>query len=338
MAKTRAIIVGAGGIAAAWVPPLLKEKVDVVAVVDLRRAAAEARIATFGLKATAYDDLAEALRRHPADFLVDLTTPEAHCAVTCAGLAAGLHVIGEKPMAANMNEARRMVRTAEQTGKLYMVSQSRRWVALHDSLARTVAARRIGTLTTVNCDFFLGAHFGGFRDIMDSPLLLDMAIHHFDMARMISGKDPAGVLACEWNPPGSWYKGNVAASCTFEMTDGVIFNYRGSWCAEGCPTSWNGNWRIIGTQGTLLYENDQPVRGEIVVPKAGAFSLPRKAAKVIRSPLRHTGQHGALRELLRFLATGEVPQTECHDNIRSLAMVFAAIDSARKRRYVKIEV
>ena len=44
MAKARAIVVGAGGISGAWFPPLKAEKVDVAAVVDLRKEAAEARI------------------------------------------------------------------------------------------------------------------------------------------------------------------------------------------------------------------------------------------------------------------------------------------------------
>jgi len=54
--------------------------------------------------------------------VLDLTVPEAHCRVTCTALQASIQVIGEKPMAATMTEARRMVRAAEETGKLYMVS------------------------------------------------------------------------------------------------------------------------------------------------------------------------------------------------------------------------
>jgi len=36
----------------------------------------------------------------------------AHCKVTCTALRAGCHVIGEKPMAASMAEARKMVKTS----------------------------------------------------------------------------------------------------------------------------------------------------------------------------------------------------------------------------------
>jgi hypothetical protein len=47
--------------------------------------------------------------------------------------------------------------------------------------------------------------------------------------------------------------------------------------------------------------------------------------------------HGALREMLAFLRTGKLPQTECHDNIKSLAMVFAAIESNKKGKKIEIK-
>jgi hypothetical protein len=47
--------------------------------------------------------------------------------------------------------------------------------------------------------------------------------------------------------------------------------------------------------------------------------------------------HGALHEMLAFLRTGKVPQTECHDNIKSLAMVFAAMESSRKGKRIPVK-
>jgi len=336
VAKVRAIVVGAGSISRAWFPPLAAERVEVAAVVDLDRKRAEAAVERWHFAgAVASADLRKTLRDVPADFLVDLTTPEAHAAVTCAALRAGLHVIGEKPMAASMAEARRMVRASEAADRLYMVSQSRRWVARHEAVARTVRAGRIGTLTTLNCDFFLGAHFGGFRAEMESPLILDMAIHHFDLARMLGGVDAEAVYCDEFNPKGSWYRGDVAANAVFEMAGGVRFAYRGSWCAEGCRTSWHGNWRLIGERGTILYENDGDPRGEAVA-KAEGFDRPMRPVRLSPAAMKHTGQRGALRELLAYLRRGRMPQCECHDNIKSLAMVFAAMESSRKGRRVKV--
>ena len=337
MDTLKAVVVGAGGISNAWFPPLIKEGVGIPAVVDIIPDAAEARIKQYNLAAKAFSDVRTALRKTKPDFVVDLTIPAAHCTVTCAALKKGCHVIGEKPMAASLAEARRMVKAAGKAGKLYMVSQSRRWSAEHASLARAAREGAIGDITTINCDFYIGAHFGGFRDQMASPLILDMAIHHFDLARYFTGCDPVAVYAREFNPKGSWYKGDVAASCIFEMTNGVIFTYRGSWCAEGCHTSWNGDWRVIGSSGTLLYEKDQRPTGQVVAGPGG-FHRPLAPAVIPDVAMPSTGMHGALCEMLNYLRTGTLPQTDCKDNIKSLAMVFAAIESARKGKRIKITI
>ena len=332
MSSERVIVVGAGGIANAWFPGIVKEQLQVAAVVDLKLEAAQKRIDDFHLEgAAASDDLDKTLRDVRADFLIDLTIPDAHCDITCKALQAGLHVIGEKPMASTMEHAKRMVRASEESGRLYMVSQSRRWDTKHATIARAVASGTIGRLTSMHCDFFLAAHFGGFRDEMTSPLFLDMAIHHFDLARMLGRVDATSVYAEEFNPVGSWYKGDVNGHCLFSLSDNVRFTYRGSWCSEGCHTGWNGDWRLIGTKGTIVYHADHTIRCEVVASDEG-FVRPKQTIILPEVPVDPGGMHGGLREMLRFLRTGAKPQTECHDNIKSLAMVHAAIASARSGR------
>jgi predicted dehydrogenase len=336
MANERVIVIGAGGISNAWFPNIVKEELNVVAVVDLFVDNARKQIEKYGLKNTkAYAKLDEALATEKADFAIDLTIPDAHCEVTCAALNAGLHVIGEKPMAATMDQARKMVATSKASGKLYMVSQSRRWDANHATLAKAVADESVGKLTTLCCDFFMGVHFGGFRDEMDSPLILDMAIHHFDMARMIGRCDPVSVYAQEFNPHGSWYKGDVSGACLFEMTNGVRFWYRGSWAGEGMHTSWDGDWRLQGDRGAITYVNNV-TKAEIVAGNEG-FMRPKTALEIPRVEVAKTGMHGGLDEMLTFLRTGKTPQTEATDNIKSLAMVLAAIKSSREKRLVMID-
>jgi predicted dehydrogenase len=330
----RAVVVGAGGISGAWFPPLKAEGVDVAGIVDLDEARARSQAQKHGLDAFISTDLPATLRKVKPDFVVDLTVPGAHCSVTCTALRMGCPVIGEKPMAASMAQARRMVRTAEAAGKLYMVSQSRRYDARHAGIARFIGGDGLGALTTINCAFYIGAHFGGFRDAMPHPLILDMAIHHFDLARMFSRADPVSVYAQAFNPRGSWYKGDAAASCIFEMSDGLVFTYTGSWCAEGMHTSWHGDWRLVGEQGSMVYERDQPPVGERVTGDTG-FHRTKSSCDVnpVETP---EGQRGAIREFLAALNGGPAPQGECHDNIKSLAMVFGAIESARRGRRVVI--
>lgn len=307
------------------------------AVVDINLDTAKSRIEEYKLEnVEASTDLEAMLAKHKPDFVLDITIPEAHCRVTCAALEAGCHVIGEKPMASSMEEARKMVKTSEQTGKMYMVSQSRRWENRHQAIRDAVTAGTIGDVTTLNCDFYIGAHFGGFRDEMPSPLILDMAIHHFDLARAFIGADPVAVYAKEFNPKGSWYKGDVAASCIFEMSDGSIFTYRGSWCAEGFGTSWNGDWRIIGNKGTILFEKDAEPKCQVVDGTDG-FHVPVKDIIIPEPEMPARSMKHGLADMLEFIRTGKTPETECHDNIKSLAMVFAAIESSRKGARVVVE-
>ena len=289
-----------------------------------------------GLDCEPSRDLKATLKRTAPDFVVDLTVPEAHRQVTCTALRAGYHVIGEKPMAASMAEARRMVAAAEKAGKMYMVSQSRRWEPKHYRITKAIAAGKLGKVSIVNCDFYVNPRFGGFRAKMPSPLILDMSIHHFDLVRMFTGADPVAVYAQEFNPPGSWAKGgDVAASCVFEMADGMVFSYNGSWAADGCVTSWHGDWRFIGEKGTVVYQRDGDPVGEVLsrVSERKARTRPLPMPK---TTLRYTGMHGGLREMLAFLRKGTAPQTECHDNIKSLAMVFAAMESSRRGRRVPV--
>lgn len=331
-----AIVVGAGGISGAWFNPLKKEGVDIAAVVDLNKENAEKRIEQFELDSEAMTDLGEALAKHDSDFVVDLTVPEVHCQITCQSLEAGRHVIGEKPMSATIEQAKQMVAAADKAGKIYMVSQSRRYIGQHDRIARAIRTGMIGDVTSIHCHFFLGAHFGGFRQVMPHVLLNDMSIHHFDLARMFSGVDPVSVYAEEYNPAESTFEHHANANALFTMTNDVRFTYMGSWTCDGLDTSWHGDWRIIGTKGTLTYVGD----GE---PKAQSFTEADNKRRECHDldlgekPEVTGGQHGALKEFLAAIDGGPTPQGECHDNIKSMAMVSAAIDSADTGQRVDIE-
>jgi len=346
--KQRGIVVGCGSMGQGWMKNLVgNPRSELVGVVDIRHEAALAAAKEHGLSPQcAFTDVSAAITALRPDFIADITIPEAHCPTTLAALALGVPVLGEKPLADSMEAARRMRSAAESSGKLYMVSQSRRYDTNHISLAQALRAKAVGEITTINCDFYIGAHFGGFRDAMESPLILDMAIHHFDMCRYFAAADCTAVYAHEFNPKGSWYTGDVSATVIFEMQGGIIFTYRGSWCAEGCHTSWNGDWRIIGTEGTLLMAGDQFPHGQR--RKAGGkpgFFSEMEDIVVTKVENNGAGIHGSLNEFLDVLerrsAPGQasssgsamkpnlMPQCEVHDNINSLAMVFAAMESAR---------
>ncbi|MEI6211584.1 MAG: Gfo/Idh/MocA family oxidoreductase [bacterium] len=331
MNKLRIVHVGCGGISDAWFKAL-KDRTDleVVGLVDLNLSAAEQCAARqFLPDAATGTDLDAMLVRTKPDLVFDCTVPAAHVQVTLAALRHGCHVLGEKPMADTMPNAQLMLAAARQAGKLYAVMQNRRYLANVRALRRFLESGVIGRVTTAYCDFFIGAHFGGFRDEMEHVLLMDMAIHTFDQARYITGADPVTALAHEWNPPGSWYKHGASAVATFEMSHDQVFSYRGSWCSEGLDTSWEAAWRIIGEKGAVTWDGFDTFRAQEVVPSEGMFRKKKDCdVPYARDALKRIGHAGCIDEFVAAVRSGSEPQTICTDNVKSLAMVHAAVASA----------
>ncbi|MBX7135928.1 MAG: Gfo/Idh/MocA family oxidoreductase [Fimbriimonadaceae bacterium] len=331
----RALLVGAGAMGRNWAQNLnAHPEVEIIGWCDIDLARAEQAIHELGLGALPGDNAAKMVAEMLPDFVVDVTVPEAHASVTIAALDAGIPVLGEKPMAESMESARKMVAASEAGEALYMVSQSRRYHPGLRAFRELVEGLGLGIL---NVDFYIGAHFGGFRDEMAYPLLLDMAIHTFDAARFVSGLDPVSVYAEAFNPEWSWYAGDACANAMFELTGGVRFNYRGSWCSEGVPTSWESEWRAVGTRGTAKWDGQHAPVGEWVQPGDGFIrEVSLQTASVDDSIKQHI--EGSLAEFLHALDTGATPNGECHDNIKSLAMVFAAVESAQTGQRIAISI
>jgi predicted dehydrogenase len=338
----RIVVAGCGGMAEAWVGfAKEREGAEIVGLMDIAPANAQAMAARHGLSCPVFTDLAQAIRETKADLVFDVTIPAAHHAIVTTALSLGCDVLGEKPMAESLEQARDMVATATACGRTYAVMQNRRYMRNIRKFAELVRGGTIGRNGFLNADFFLGPHFGGFRDAMDSPLVLDMTIHTFDQARLISGADAVAVYCHEFNPVGSWYKGNASAVCLFEMSDGSVFCYRGSWCAEGNPTSWEAEWRAVGSLGTAVWNGSDAPHAEVVkdqTEKAFLRAVERVEAPedAGRSPGTGREHHpGCLDAMFEALA-GSKPETDCSDNLHSMEMVYGAILSAREKRRVEI--
>ncbi|WP_405476350.1 Gfo/Idh/MocA family protein [Streptomyces canus] len=321
----RVVVVGAGAMGQNWLTAVTDEPgTELVGIADLDLDVARRSAAGLGRPDLPVGADAVALAADTdAQALVNVTVPAAHHPVTAAALFAGLPVLGEKPVADTLGRALSLAAASEVTGELFMVSQSRRWnrqlFALRGMLEELGA---IGSLTT---EFFTSPHFGGFREEMAYPLLIDMAIHTFDSARFLLGAEPVSAYCQAYNPPWSWFSGDAAASAVFEMEGGARYVYNGSWCSPGAETSWNGAWRASGEKGSALWDGDnEPVLVADIRP-----------AERPRSPYEGVG--GALRVFAESLRTGSTPMGEVHENTMSLAMVEAAVLSARTGQRVLLD-
>ncbi|KRA55913.1 Gfo/Idh/MocA family protein [Devosia sp. Root635] len=337
----KAVLAGAGAMSRKWLDAIRTiGGVDIVGIVDIYPANAEKRAEEQGIAPEIGTDLKAMLARLTPDIVLDVAIPAARHEIVSTALAAGAHVLSEKPMAETMEQARDLVARARAADRLHVVVQNRRYLAQLRRIRRLVASGAIGELTAIHCDFFLDPHFGGFREQMAHVLLLDMAIHTFDAARFVADDAASSVYAEEWNPAGSWYREGSSALASFRFAGGAVFTYRGSWCAPGLRTSWESAWRIVGTAGSVVWDGADDIRAERSVPGAGQL-LPavEPVAIPVLDPADRIGGHlGVITDFIAATRGGPVPETVGHENIKSLAMVLGAIDSVGQGGRVEIVI
>ncbi|MGL4199626.1 MAG: Gfo/Idh/MocA family protein [Allorhizobium sp.] len=324
-------LVGAGLMGRNWLQLLHDDPaVELVGVVDLDLSVAEEAVASLGtadLELTR--SIAELASKTHLDAIVNVTVPGAHHSTNLEALGLGLPVLCEKPVVPTVGEALHLAAAAQGARRLLMTSQSRRYNDTLDQFQQMIGT--VGEVGSLTCEFHTGPHFGGFRESMAHPLLLDMAIHAFDCARFILKSEPISVYTDEFNPSWSWYDGSAAAITVFEMAGGTRFVYNGSWCNVGESTSWNGSWIARGASGSARWD------GEASPHRESGESASAPAEPSMPSPQKPQGIAGALAEFTASLRSGIRPSGDIHSNVWTLGMVQAAVESAESGARVHLE-
>ncbi|TJW14517.1 MAG: Gfo/Idh/MocA family oxidoreductase [Mesorhizobium sp.] len=334
-----AVLVGCGAMSKAWLDAARQiAGLVIVGLVDLDADRARARAREYDLSGAVIGTSLDAvLDQTRPQAVFDVVVPAARREVAFSAFAHHCHLLTEKPLADSHDNARAIVEAARRAGRIHAVVQNRRYVANVRRIRRFLDSGAIGAPTSIHADFFVAPHFGGFREEMRHVLLLDMAIHTFDAARYMVGGEPAGVYCQEWEPANSWYRQGSSATAVFDL-GGKLFTYAGSWCADGFRTSWESTWRIVAERGSLVWDGEDTLKAEVVRPvREGLFDRTEPVAVSPLDPTDRIGGHlGIIEDFMRAVETGSEPETRGSDNIKSLAMVFAAIESAETGRRVAI--
>lgn len=322
----KVIQVGIGGMGNTWLWAVREsDEVDFAGWVEVDPAIAETQAEEHGLdRSRIFTTLEDALATVQADGVIDVTPPQFHRQVSLLALEAGLPVLSEKPLSNTLEDAQAIVDKANESNTLHMVAQNYRYNVPAQTVKQVLDSGVIGTVGAVTVQFYKGAHFDGFRSSMPYPLIIDMAIHHFDLMRFFLGCDPVAVAGQSWNPPWSWFDGDASAVVTFRFGADIVVNYNGSWCANGRETPWNGNWRFDGEHGVLQLIDD----AVSVQRKTGVSGFNNVCTEVQPVPLveiPRDQQAYLLHEFCEAVTQGKQVATTCQDNIKSLAMVFNTI-------------
>src|ERR1700730_11400334 len=129
-----------------------------------------------------FTSLAEAMKATSPDVVLVTTTLPGHVPAVRAALAAGKHVLVEKPFAGRPAEARDLVRRAAARDLVLVVSQNYRFFPAVREVSRIVRQKTLGELGQIWIDFRryspVGPNGPGPHHVIEQPLLMGMSRHH----------------------------------------------------------------------------------------------------------------------------------------------------------------
>jgi predicted dehydrogenase len=235
------IQVGVAGYGRTWLDTVLATpRARHVALVDVNSAHLAAARATLGAPdLPTFATVEEAIGRVAADAVLCVVPPMAHEAVVLPALAAGLHVLSEKPIADTLAACHRIVGAARRSRGVMMISQKARYHPWVRRFRQVIESGDLGAISHLTYFYKDGRlEWGRFRHEMADPLFVEMSIHHFDLMRALLGCDPISVWAESWNPPWSGFKGDVVGTARFRFAGGTTVLYHANKISRGDLTSW----------------------------------------------------------------------------------------------------
>lgn len=312
-------IVGCGGIAHQKHFPALnkvKDRVEVIALCDIILERAEKAVEEVGEPdAKVYTDYHDLINNPDVEIVYVLTPNVAHCEISVAALEAGKHVLCEKPMAANVFDAQRMMDAYKKSGKLFTIGYQNRYRADSQTLKTLCEEGALGEI------YYAQAHalrrrgvptWGVFTDKskQGGGPLIDIGTHSLDLTLwFMNNYEPAAVTGAAFaklgpslpkhmqgNAMGAWdpaaYEVEDAAFAFVTMKDGSLVTIDATWilnsteerCAAAYLCGTKAGAELTGVGGAndhKLYLNqimgNKQVQSEVNTAAGGVDLFPGKS-------------------------------------------------------------
>jgi predicted dehydrogenase len=321
-------LIGCGGITIQHLRAYRAAGYRVAILCDVTEARAREAQKNFYPEAEVCTDFRDVLRRDDIE-VVDLAAhPAQRASMYGPSIEAGKHILSQKPFVTDLDFGLRVVEQAEKKGVRLAVNQNGRWAPHWSWIRQAIAAGLLGEVTSVrtavNWDHNWVA--GSVFDAIHSLVLYDFGIHWFDIVTCFLGpRRPLRVFASTARTPSQRARPPLLSQALVEYEDAQaeLFFDANTLFGEQDSTF------VSGTRGAAASTGPDLNAQAVTLATAGGRARP-----ALKGQWFPDGFHGTMGELLRAVEEKRQPLTAARDNLRSLELCFAAIESAARHEPV----
>jgi 1,5-anhydro-D-fructose reductase (1,5-anhydro-D-mannitol-forming) len=323
-------LIGASNIAASHMIGAMRNTGgEVVSVLSSSPDRAKQYAAEHGI-ANGFGDL-DALLQGDIDAVYISTTNEKHFPQAMAAIAAGKHVLCEKPLAMNVRDAVEMVRAADAAGLVFATNHHLRNAGSHLAIRDLIAGGRIGDVLSARVmhAVFLPPHLQGWR--IDNPaagggVIPDIVVHDADTVRFHLGEDPAEVVAIQTSAGmGAGVEDSVMS--VWQMPSGATVMTHESFTHRFAGTGIE----FHGTKGSIR------ASGVMTQRPIGQVTLTTEAGEEDVTFSDHNLYVRSVGMFTEAIAGKGSPSADGIDGIKSLAVASAVAEAATTGRRVAVD-
>lgn len=344
--KIRIAIIGAGNIAQnAHIPAYLKQDdVELIGICDMNLERAKDVAEKYELK-YAVSDYNELLDLEEVDAISICTWNNAHAEIAIAATKKGKHILCEKPMAMNTEEAEAMVKAAQDSDKVFMMGFVNRFRASSKLLKEFADAGKFGEIYYARASWRRrrGTPLGWFTDKSKSGggPVIDIGVHVLDLTWYLMGKPrPISVSSSVHKRIGD-YKTKGVSRWEALDTDDLVFNTEDSTAGfirfeNGASLTFDISWAINGKQTGII--------SELFGEKAGASLDPLEiygeeenylvdSTPTVRDEDTFSNE---IRHFIDCIKEGKEPMITAEDGLLVQKMLNGIYDSAKAGKEIRL--
>jgi len=317
----------AGNVARLWPAARL------AAVADPRLEAAREAVAAAGCDARAVDDARRLLEDDAIDALVIASPTGTHADLLEAAAAAGKHVLCEKPIDLDLERARTAVAAATRAGVALQIGFNRRFDPSFRRLAEAARTGDVGDVHLVRITSRDPAPPPASYARASGGLFLDMCIHDLDMARFVTGEEPASVYATGsvLVDPAIGEAGDVdTAAVVLRMRSGALVLVDNS---RRAVYGYDQRVEAFGAKGCLTTANATPT----LVERWSGDGQRREPPLPFFLERYRESYAAELAEFVACVHEGRGPSPDGEDGLRALELAACATRSAAEDRPVCVD-